>query len=71
MFVDTKEMLDTFSKDIIYMRLPPPYTQTLFVDLIRFTPGQPDNIAANGAPMSAPPTRTMPGSSANLIEDRS
>ena len=45
------------------MRLPPPYTQTLFVDLIRFTPGQPDNIAANGAPMSAPPTRTMPGSS--------
>ncbi|KAH9855011.1 PLU-1-like protein-domain-containing protein [Lenzites betulinus] len=48
-FVDTKEMLDTFSKDIVYMRLPPPYTQTLFVELIRFTPGQPDNVAANGS----------------------
>ncbi|KAI0677218.1 PLU-1-like protein-domain-containing protein [Trametes maxima] len=53
-FVDTKEMLDTFSKDIIYMRLPPPYTQTLFVELIRFTPGQPDNVATNGS-ASAPP----------------
>ena len=26
-------MLDTFSKDIIYKKLPHPYTQTLFVDL--------------------------------------
>ncbi|KAI0355366.1 hypothetical protein OH77DRAFT_1479882 [Trametes cingulata] len=59
-FVDTKEMLDTFSKDIIYMRLPPPYTQTLFVELIRFTPGQPDNVAANGS-ASAPPTRNGAG----------
>ncbi|KIP08343.1 hypothetical protein PHLGIDRAFT_35021 [Phlebiopsis gigantea 11061_1 CR5-6] len=32
-YIDTKEMLDTFSKDIIYMKLPPPYTQTLFVEL--------------------------------------
>ncbi|TBU33002.1 PLU-1-like protein-domain-containing protein [Dichomitus squalens] len=63
LFVDTKEMLDTFSKDIIYMRLPPPYTQTLFVDLLRFTPGQPDNVAANGPPISAPSTRSLPGSS--------
>ncbi|KAI0701172.1 PLU-1-like protein-domain-containing protein [Cytidiella melzeri] len=43
-YVDTKEMLDTFSKDIIYMKMPPPYTQTLFVELIRFTPGQPDSM---------------------------
>lgn len=47
-YVDTREMLDTFSKDIVYMKLPPPYTNTLFVELIRFTPGQPDNIAVNG-----------------------
>ncbi|KAI0747445.1 PLU-1-like protein-domain-containing protein [Irpex lacteus] len=45
-YVDTKEMLDTFSKDVIYMKMPPPYTQTLFVELIRFTPGQPDNMNA-------------------------
>lgn len=37
-------MLDTFSKDIVYLRLPPPYTQTLFVELIRFIPGQPDYV---------------------------
>ena len=41
-------MLDTFSKDIIYMKLLPPYTQTLFVELVRFTPGQPDSVAGNG-----------------------
>ncbi|KAJ3011235.1 hypothetical protein NUW54_g2243 [Trametes sanguinea] len=76
-YVDTKEMLDTFSKDIIYMRLPPPYTQTLFVDLIRFTPGQPENVAANGsaaasasrngsASISGPPPMSLPnGSSAH------
>ncbi|OBZ70139.1 Multicopy suppressor of chk1 protein 1 [Grifola frondosa] len=57
-FVDTKEMLDTFSKDIILMKLPQPYTQTLFVELMRFTPGQPDNVAANGIP-----TPRMPGPS--------
>ena len=28
------------------MKMPPPYTQTLFVELIRFTPGQPDNMNA-------------------------
>ncbi|CAL1700343.1 unnamed protein product [Somion occarium] len=47
MYVDTKEMLDTFSKDIIYMKLAPPFQQTLFVELIRFTPGQPDSMAAS------------------------
>ena len=41
-------MLDTFSKDIIYKELPPPYTQTLFIELIRFSPGQPDTVSANG-----------------------
>lgn len=58
-YVDTKEMLDTFSKDIIYLRLPPPYTQTLFVELIRFTPGQPDNVAAGASNGSSTP-HTLP-----------
>ncbi|OCH95910.1 hypothetical protein OBBRIDRAFT_787757 [Obba rivulosa] len=65
LYVDTKEMLDTFSKEIIYQRLPPPFTPTLFVELIRFTPGQPDNVTANGTPsassaLSAPPSRAGP-----------
>jgi histone demethylase JARID1 len=41
-FVNTIEMLDTFSKDMIYTKLPPPVTKTLFIELVRFTPGQPD-----------------------------
>ena len=32
-------MFDTFSKDIIYLHLPAPYRQTLFVELIQFQPG--------------------------------
>ena len=43
-------MLDTFSKDIVYKELPPPYTQTLFIELIRFIPGQPDTVLTNGGP---------------------
>ena len=49
-YVDTAKMLDMFSKDIIYKTLRPPYTQTLFVELIRFTAGQPDSVPANGTP---------------------
>ncbi|KAF8265161.1 hypothetical protein EI94DRAFT_1736530 [Lactarius quietus] len=48
-YVDTVKMLDTFSKDIVYKELPPPYTQTLFIELIRFIPGQPDTTL-NGNP---------------------
>ncbi|KAI0938026.1 hypothetical protein AcV7_003336 [Taiwanofungus camphoratus] len=72
-YVDTKEMLDTFSKDIIYMKLPPPYTQTLFVELIRFTPGQPDSVAPNGnGPRSAgPSTSHGPTTSDNSPHSRS
>ncbi|EMD40413.1 hypothetical protein CERSUDRAFT_111018 [Gelatoporia subvermispora B] len=66
LYVDTKEMLDTFSKEIIYMKLGPPFTPTLFVELIRFTPGQPDNVTANGTPsaptsLPAPLPRAGPG----------
>lgn len=30
------------------MKMLPPYTQTLFVELIRFSPGQPDGLYSNG-----------------------
>lgn len=47
-YVNTKEMLDTFSREIVYVKMLPPYTQTLFVELIRFIPGQPDNVPSRG-----------------------
>ncbi|GLB34119.1 putative BRIGHT, ARID (A/T-rich interaction domain) domain contatining protein [Lyophyllum shimeji] len=42
-YVDTQEMLETFSKDVIYKKMAPPYAQTLFVELVRFVPGQPQS----------------------------
>lgn len=45
-------MFDTYSKDIIYLHLPAPYRQTLFVELIQFQPGS-DGGAAS-ASVSAP-----------------
>ncbi|KAI0042015.1 hypothetical protein FA95DRAFT_1575993 [Auriscalpium vulgare] len=60
-YVDTMKMLDTFSKDLIYKKLPPPYTQTLFVELIRWTAGQPDTIP-NGA---THPSTSSPGAHHN------
>lgn len=53
-FVNTKAMLDGFSKDIIYRRLPAPYSPPIHLELIRFQPGQPDVHATNGA--ARPPT---------------
>lgn len=41
--------------------MPPPYTQTLFVELIRFTPGQPDSITGTNAGSS----RSMASTSAS------
>jgi histone demethylase JARID1 len=49
-FVDTLAMLDTFSKDMIYTELPPPVVKTLFIDLVKFIPGQPD-YATSAAPL--------------------
>src|SRR6266478_5227133 len=53
-------MLDTFSRDIIYKELPPPYTQTLFIELIRFSPGQPDTVLANGSSSHSSGTTLAP-----------
>lgn len=41
-------MLDNFSKEIVYVKMLPPYTQTLFVELIKFAPGQPEGLYTNG-----------------------
>ncbi|KAH8118631.1 PLU-1-like protein-domain-containing protein [Phellopilus nigrolimitatus] len=41
-FVDVKACIETFSRSIIRIKLSPPVTPTLFIDLVQFTPGQPD-----------------------------
>jgi hypothetical protein len=43
-FVNTFDMLETFSKEMMYMKLPQPFRKTLFVDLARFVPGQPEYV---------------------------
>ena len=45
-------MFDTFSKDTIYLHLPAPYRQTLFVELMQFQPGS--DGGATSASVSAP-----------------
>ncbi|OAX43353.1 hypothetical protein K503DRAFT_765912 [Rhizopogon vinicolor AM-OR11-026] len=67
-YVNTSAMLDTFSKDIVYTKMLPPYTQTLFVELIRFSPGQPELSNGNtptprSAPMPVMPRIAEPGPS--------
>ncbi|KZT71516.1 hypothetical protein DAEQUDRAFT_724032 [Daedalea quercina L-15889] len=58
-YVNTKEMLQNFSKEIIYMQLPAPYTQTLFVELIRFTPGVPENLGGRRSPPPGQPVEEL------------
>ena len=55
-------MLDTFSKDIVYTKMLPPYTQTLFVELIRFSPGQPELSNGNTPIPRSAPTPVIPRS---------
>ena len=38
-YIDTENMLSSSSKSVIYKKLPRPYTQTLFVELVKYTPG--------------------------------
>lgn len=51
MYIHTQEMLKQYSKEILYRRLPfPPCKQTLFVELVQFTPGTPeDSTLTNGS----------------------
>jgi len=48
-YVDVRACLETFSKDLIKMTLPPPTINTVFLDLIRFTPGCPERSSFNGS----------------------
>ncbi|KAG5648789.1 hypothetical protein DXG03_000138 [Asterophora parasitica] len=43
LYVDTQTMLETYSKDILFKKMAPPFAQTLFVELVRFVPGQPQS----------------------------
>lgn len=47
-----KACIENFSRELIRVRLDPPKTSTIFVDLIQFTPGQPEaaNTQVNGRP---------------------
>jgi [histone H3]-trimethyl-L-lysine4 demethylase len=56
-YVNTKEMLNDFSKEIIFVTMLLPFTQTLFVELVRFVPGQPDNVPTNGSVTRSVSTR--------------
>ncbi|KAG6813425.1 hypothetical protein H0H92_011122 [Tricholoma furcatifolium] len=36
-YIDLKKMIETHSKDVLYMDLPPPLRETLFVDLVDYS----------------------------------
>ena len=46
--MDVRACLDTFSKDLIKITLPPPTVNTVFLDLIRFFPGCPERSSTFG-----------------------
>ena len=52
-FVDVKACLETYSRDIIRIKLPEPTQATIFVDLVSFTPGIPE--IPPESPKPAPP----------------
>ncbi|KAF8165656.1 jumonji superfamily protein [Crassisporium funariophilum] len=51
-YVDTKEMHDTFSKDMIYQKLASPNRHTLFVELMQFQPGSNGTFTSVSAPVA-------------------
>ena len=60
--MNTSAMLDSFSKDVVYTKMLPPYTQTLFVELIRFTPGQPESVNGMSSSQRSLPPPSIPRS---------
>ncbi|KAJ2930565.1 hypothetical protein H1R20_g6526, partial [Candolleomyces eurysporus] len=50
-YVNTTEMLDTFSRELIYKKLPKPIGRTLFVELVSWQPGS-DSVPV-GTPSSS------------------
>ncbi|KIL70324.1 hypothetical protein M378DRAFT_20771 [Amanita muscaria Koide BX008] len=61
--VNTKAMLDTFSKDIIYKPAPPTFNPVIYLEIVRFQPGQPESHAVNGTrpPTQQPYVAPLPG----------
>ena len=59
-YIDTENMLSSSSKAVIYKKLPCPYTQTLFVELVKYTPGDtsPQEPSTSSRPHSAIDDRT-------------
>lgn len=49
-----KACIENFSRNLIRIKLAPPVTPTIFIDLISFTPGQPDS-ASNPEPLFSLP----------------
>lgn len=59
-YIDTESMLSSSSKAIIYKQLPSPHTQTLFVELVKYTPGEtsPPESSSSSRPHSVVDDRT-------------
>lgn len=53
-YVNTAAMIESSSKEVVYTKLLPPYTQTLFVELIRFSTSSSDVANGTFPPPSAP-----------------
>jgi histone demethylase JARID1 len=51
--IDTQEMLDSFSREVIYKKLAKPVLPTVYVELLRFVPGQPDSSHGQAPPRPA------------------
>lgn len=53
-YVNTAAMLEDSSKEVIYTKMLPPYTHTLFVELIRFSTSSSDGVNGSFPPPSTP-----------------
>ncbi|KAF5332034.1 hypothetical protein D9758_014588 [Tetrapyrgos nigripes] len=54
-YIDVKTMLEQGSQEVIYVNLPSPYQHTLFVELVKYSPGQPEH-----GPQYSPYTQRSP-----------
>ncbi|EIN10782.1 hypothetical protein PUNSTDRAFT_125473 [Punctularia strigosozonata HHB-11173 SS5] len=72
LYVDVPAMMDNFAKEIIYRKMPPPYTKTLFVELTanaalpKWTSDSAASYWSNDAPT---PVRSATTSSVNWAAD--
>lgn len=76
-FVDVRACIETYSRELIRIKLDPPTSPTIFVDLVSWVPGQPENVVAsgesfqNGTPTGRLPNRqglsTPTGSGSNNV----